>query len=365
MKERFRETDLPADSGEEKRPEESGSGELSGDTGEMLLVDSPEKYRSAEEMTEYGRDVAETTKQNLMAQQGERMGEANLQRLEAHDTRGRVEVLDYQDFHERFPNAQPGVIGLYHNGTVYAVNGHQDMVTHTLTHETAHLCSHKAETFTENGDGSRQHVYASGLLRVETSVDPDGVRHTSVSNRALNEGLTEMYTIRELTSRGDWQAANAYQAYSPQRGYCSRLEGILDPGTLESAYYGGNLDGLRGNVERLTGDPGAFDRISMNLSALDNPEQAEAAREALENDFMAMSEARFAEISAEAGTFDGFGTETAETGGAGEIGGTGGGAAEIGGGDSGTGGDLGTGGDTGSGGDAGDTGGDSGGDDEE
>ena len=270
MKERLRELDVPDDSGEEKRLEQGGSGEISGDTDERLLSSSPEKYKSADEMTEYGRDIAENTKQDLMAQHREQMGEENVKRLEAHDTRGQVEVLDYQAFRDRFPNAQPGVIGLYHDGKVYAVNGHQDMVNHTVTHETTHLCSHKENTFTENQDGSKQHLYASGLLRVETNVDPDGVRHVSVSNRALNEGLTEMYTMRELASRGDWQAANAYQAYSPQRGYCSRLEGILDPGKLEDAYYGGRLDGLKGNVERLTGDPGAFDRISLNLSALDN-----------------------------------------------------------------------------------------------
>ena len=357
MKERLRELDVPDDSGEEKRLEQGGSGEISGDTDERLLSSSPEKYKSADEMTEYGRDIAENTKQDLMAQHREQMGEENVKRLEAHDTRGQVEVLDYREFHDRFPNAQPGVIGLYHDGKVYAVNGHQDMVNHTVTHETTHLCSHKENTFTENQDGSKQCLYASGLLRVETNVDPDGVRHVGVSNRALNEGLTEMYTMRELASRGDWQAANAYQAYSPQRGYCSRLEGILDPGTLEDAYYGGRLDGLKGNVERLTGDPGAFDRISLNLSALDNPEQAAAAREALENDFMAMTEARFAELSGEEGAPAGFGAS--------EI--TGGTAADISSGETGgIGGDLGAGGDTGGrDGDSGDTGGETGNDDDE
>ena len=114
---------------------------------------------------------------------------------------------------------------------------------------------------------------------------------------------------------------------------------------------------MKGNVERLNGDPGAFDRISLNLSALDNPEQAAAAREALENDFMAMTEARFAELSGEEGAPAGFGAS--------EI--TGGTAADIPSGETGgIGGDLGAGGDTGGrDGDSGDTGGETGNDDDE
>lgn len=367
MNEHYRETEQPEkpekedfrDSGEIREGGENGA-------GEEMLAYSPEKYKSASEMTEYGREVAENTKQNLMNRYGEQMGEQNLSRLEAHDTRGKVEVLDYQDFHDRFPSAGSGVIGLYRDGTVYAVNGHQDMVNHTLTHETTHLCSHKETSFRENEDGSRQSLYASGIFRVETTVDPEGSRHVNVSNRAMNEGLTEMYTLRELNSRGDWQAANAYNAYGPQRGFCARLEGILDPGTLEDAYYGGKLDGLKGNMERLTGDPGTFDRISENLSALDNPEQAEAAREALENDYMAMAEARFAELSAENEAAGGAVHSGEVTGSSASLGETGGETLDTGpsaGGFS-AGGELGgpdddTGGDTGgdAGGDAGDTGG--------
>lgn len=306
MKERVRETEQAEEPFEENhnRIETERSWDQPENwKDEENLVYSPEKYRDLPEAKEYGKEVAEQTKQDLINQYGERMGKDNLERLEAHDTRQHVQVLEYEDFHDRFPGKSPGVIGVYHEGTVYAVNGHEDMLNHTVTHETTHLCSHKENTFEQAEDGGKRGVYSSGILRVETQVDPDGTRHTSVSNRAFNEGLTEMYTLRELNSRGDWQAANAYNAYGPARGYCARLEGILDPGKLEDAYYGGQLDGLKGNMERLTGDPGTFERVSENLSALDNPEKADGARAALESDFLAMAEGRAAELetSGEAG----------------------------------------------------------------
>ncbi len=358
MKEQYRETEQPEKKEQERLRESDRSGETrENGAGEEMIGRSYGEYKSAPEMTEYGRKVAENTKQNLMNRYGEQMGEKNLNRLEAHDTRAKIEVLDYRDFHNKFPDASPYVIGRYHNDTVYAVNDSQDKVNHIVTHETTHLCSHKETSFQENEDGSRQSLYASGIFRVETTIDPEGNRHVSVSNRAMNEGLTEMYTLRELNSRGDWQAANSCNCYGPQRGFCAKLEGILDPGTLEDAYYGGKLDGLKGNMERLTGDPGTFDRISENLSALDNPDKADEARAALENDYMAMAEARFAELSAENETA-GFSPTSGETGGEAadggiSIGGLGGETGGNAGGDFGSsGGEIG--GDTG---DAGDTGG--------
>lgn len=354
MNERIRESqEEREDSFEENdniKEKEHASDRLENWKDEENLVYAPEKYRDVQEAQEYCKDVAEQTKENMINQYGERMGKENLDRLEAHDTRQHVQVLEYEDFHNQFPGSAPGVIGLYHEGTVYAVNGHEDMLNHTITHETTHLCSHKEDLFEEREDGSRKGTYSSGLLRVETEVDPDGVRHTSVSNRAFNEGLTEMYTLRELSSRGDWQAANAYNAYGPARGYCARLEGILDAGRLEDAYYGGKLDGLRDNMERLTGDPGTFDRISENFSALDNPEKADGARAALESDFMAMAEGRVAELEAAD-------TGAGETGLGGEISTGGELAGTVGGGETGEAGETGeTGGD--GGGDSGETGGD-------
>ena len=143
------------------------------------------------------------------------------------------------------------------NIEVSALN--QQQMERSTKHETNHFASKNREIIVPEPDKKGYTVYQTVGIRQsswfhsnETGMD---LNFTS-RGRGMNEGLTTMYTNRQLTelSKEKGEAAERQEIYPHAAELCNQLESIVGEDTLKEAYYGGNLQGLEAKVDALAGE---------------------------------------------------------------------------------------------------------------
>ena len=237
-----------------------------------------------------GSEIAEKahfeTKESALKEHGEIMSSSQRSMLESAKTGENLHVVESEDYVARFPDVPFDVVGhCDRNGDIYIKNISPEAVKHISTHETMHLCAYRNRI--ENSyDGSE--ISTSGLR------DFKETRYgelTSV-NTGINEGVTEMYTLKELENRGEIEAANVMHCYAEERMWAERLEEVVGKETVEKAYFGGDRSLLINEFTRLNNnDVNAWNSFSENVDILykhgDRQEMEKASRK-LTNQYFTM-----------------------------------------------------------------------------
>lgn len=142
---------------------------------------------------------------------------------------------------------------------------------HVTTHETMHSLSYQDLKF-EQGNGQWDGVenIDSAYRKARTGIReviydnretlPDGQeKAVSDVNGRLNEGLTEMYTLKEIRDRGD---EPGIAAYTQEVGWAMKLEECAGEDVVSRAYFGGDLEGLRSRIDELGGAEGTWEGLA-------------------------------------------------------------------------------------------------------
>lgn len=214
------------------------------------------------------------TKESVVKQYGEYMTYDRIKEIQSHETLRALKVVAPEEYHEAFPNMPYGVMGHCDNeGNIFVKESTEANIRHITAHETMHLVSEK-ELHIEN-DGI---VYVSGLR--ESKVQGQIV--ISDLDLAVNEGTTEMYTLRELAKQGEDGAAFSVSAYSESRMWMERIEGLLGEKELAKAYFGGRKEELKREFNKLNNnDEAAWGKFSRDIDILEygnDSEKCQAAR---------------------------------------------------------------------------------------
>lgn len=214
------------------------------------------------------------TLEDVRSRYGASIPESQRARMEAGRENAAPRVMSVREYHEQFPGADISVLGHCDSeGRIYLKEGDDGGIRHVTTHETMHFGSYR-EVY---ADPSGETVYRSGLR--ETRVN--GGETVADQGRGLNEGLTELYTLRTLEARGDTEAAQSFRAYPEARGYAAALEDAVGSETLERAYFGGELTPLKQEVCRLNyGDEQAWREFSEDVDTVEYSGDAAETRAA-------------------------------------------------------------------------------------
>jgi len=147
---------------------------------------------------------------------------------------------------------------------------------HTSTHETMHDLSFQNATHLSDSkvlDNGKIATYSrteltSGIHKVDKAekivdgkVETTDIRH---SNRFLNEGLTELYTIEEMNARGEFPH---FDSYSQEVGWALNLRESVGDEVVAQAYFGGDVESLRDKVNGMSNIPDAWDVLNQNIDA--------------------------------------------------------------------------------------------------
>ena len=264
-----------------------------GEAREAKLPETPEQEAEREALS-VSEDAYEETVSHVQKSFGPFIPEAQMERIEAERENGKPELLSAEQYHTRFPEASPAVLGHYDaEGKIWMKEGSPEVVHHVVTHEALHLSSFN-ERVCDAGD---RQVFRSGIR--ELTADGDAVREDR--NRALNEGITELYTMRELQLRGEMTAYRSVSVYPEAQRKAYELQGLVGSECIRRAYFGGELEALQSEVVRLNGgDETAWERYSKNVDILEygtEPEKVAAARQELNAQQAAMWEFKDAEAA--------------------------------------------------------------------
>lgn len=256
---------------------------------EKTEIESPrESHETWSEKS--GSEIAEKahfeTKKSVLNEHGEVMSSSQRSMLESANTRENLHVVESEEYVERFPDVPFDVVGhCDRNGEIYIKNISPEAVKHISTHETIHLCAYR-NRIENNHD--RSEITTSGLR------DFKETRYGEITSRntGINEGVTEMYTLRELKNRGDLEAANAMHCYAEERMWAERLEEVVGKETVEKAYFSGDRRLLISEFNRLNNnDVNAWNAFSENVDVLykngDRQAMEKASRE-LTNQYFTM-----------------------------------------------------------------------------
>lgn len=192
-----------------------------------------------------------------------------------------VQILPYQD--------REGILGSYsyHNGEsrIRVFGKSFDQIERTIRHETNHFLSYNEEIKGENS--SHELIKACGVRRTKLFLDEErGIERISEDeNRGMNEGITTMFTNAQLASL-DYEkgiCASRENGYKSTTELCTSMCGILGEEIVKKAYYGGNLELLRDEVNRKAG-ANVFEVLSKDMDKVtyskDREERIEAMHEA-------------------------------------------------------------------------------------
>jgi hypothetical protein len=258
-------------SSESRELRESNADEV----GKLQKELSPKKEASSAEISAKAYDE---TIRGITSEYGEYLSEDQRVRIDIESEIYKPTVLTPEAYCERFPGSDPNVLGHYDaKGRIYMKEGSTETVTHVATHEALHLTS-----FNEVDDTSREtRTYRSGIR--ETTYDESGLREDH--NRALNEGITEFYAVKEMERRGDELSIEAVSAYPEALKAASELQDIVGEERIRKAYFGGDTEQLKNEVNRLSyDDETAWERFASNVDIIEygtDYEQIQAAKREL------------------------------------------------------------------------------------
>ncbi len=208
-----------------------------------------------------GQEIAEQkhleTKEHVLEHYGYTMTQAQKQRLENPESKNNLKVIPSEEY-SRIYKKPENVKGHYDNEGHIVIREENDVATkHVAVHETMHYASYQENTqcgnLRENRCGLRESTLKDGWVIED-------------KNRAINEGVTEMYTGRELWETGEKEGMNAYPE---SRLWARRMETLVGREKLERAYFGGDLEPLKNEVNRLSKSEDGWERFSGNVNTLE------------------------------------------------------------------------------------------------
>ena len=226
------------------------------------IIDEKSKAKESN-VKEISKETYKNTIEHVTDEFGDIMPETQRVRIDIERKNHLPIVLAPEVYAKRFPEADPAVLGHYDaEGRVFLKEGSPETVTHVTTHEALHLTSYK-----EVDDFNPElKVYQSGIR--ETTYKENRLEEDK--NRALNEGITEMYAMREMMQRGDISSIEAVTAYPEAQRKAYELQEIVGSDVIQKAYFGGDLELLKSEVNRLSfGDETAWNRYSENVDVLE------------------------------------------------------------------------------------------------
>lgn len=157
----------------------------------------------------------------------------------------------------------------------------EEQMERTTNHEINHFMSCNKELIVpQNGGG--HYVYKTvGLRESRYFTSKEGLKSDyETHGRGLNEGLTTLYSNRQLMeiSSEKGLAAQREEIYKEQVELCGMLEKIVGETILKEAYYGGDVEGLKKEIDILGGDK-AFENLrdSMDRTLTRDPVERERA----------------------------------------------------------------------------------------
>ena len=240
--------EISSESSQELSSEVSSSNEASCE----VAVETREVFSSPQEFVE---DCHRQSIEQILETNGKYMSEDDRIRVAYGADNLRVEKYD----------PESGYTGLYFykKGTSNIEVSYidYDQMERTVIHETNHFASKNTETYVSCPEKNGYTVFSNVGTREmswfhssETGADSD---FTS-KGEGLNEGLTTMYTNRQLKELSEEKglAAERQGIYWHSTELCKQLEDIVGEETLKKAYYGGDINGLRERVDELAGENG-------------------------------------------------------------------------------------------------------------
>lgn len=165
----------------------------------------------------------------------------------------------------------------------------KNQLERSAIHETVHCSSFNREIIVPEPSKGGYTVYNTVGTRQASWFKSD--KNGEISNyaekgRGMNEGITTMYTNRELAkvSQERALAAQRQQIYGHATDLCTALEGQVGEAPMKEAFFGGNMKALEDKVNELAGDK-VFDSLRSCLDRAisdDYTERVAATREAQE-----------------------------------------------------------------------------------
>ena len=171
---------------------------------------------------------------------------------------------------------------------IEVVNKNVSQLERTTRHETHHFSSLNREIIVPGKGGYTVHK-TSGVRQLSWFHNNETGEKTYISekNRGLNEGITTMYTNRQLEAVSTEKAQQAARetGYQQSTEICQQLEQIVGKDAVASAYYGGDIKGLEKKVDELGGEK-SFENLSKCAEKVtyskDKGERINAMKEAQE-----------------------------------------------------------------------------------
>lgn len=167
---------------------------------------------------------------------------------------------------------------------------------HTATHETMHDLSYqhvenRIRNSINDSDGSPITIsetrIVSGLQSTEKRVLIENGESSDMgmrrSNRFLNEGITELYTIEEMQARGEFPHFNSY---TQEVGWALNLRDKVGDDLIADAYFGGNVESLENKINSMSSIENAWKELNRNIDAYhctDNQEYKRVYKNAVDS----------------------------------------------------------------------------------
>lgn len=209
----------------------------------------------------------EKTVENISKEMGKYFTSETKKRLKEYDVNEKMNVIPCEEYQQRF-HTEENVLGhCDHEGNIFIKYVEKESIKHISTHETMHLCSNRESI--EDLDGNNT-LYRG--LREDSYKEGEEVK---TIGRGINEGFTELYTIRELENRGEYEALCSFNSYEQGRLWAQRLESFVGKEKVEKAYFGGQTKELIDEFNRMNYDhPRAWENFCRDIDIVEYSENA-------------------------------------------------------------------------------------------
>ena len=255
------------------------------DGDEKTDINVPERSDQAKNVKGYPRkkalvDAAATrTKDSILDKYGNYISDDQKERIGKEIVPSKYEVYNERYFlntklQDIPPDERANILGFHevkNHEIALKDNDDKDELQHVTTHETMHSLSYQGHLY-EQGNGKWDEIEMLGYrgeksrtgireITYQNTEIPGSVEKklASDANLGLNEGLTEMYTLREIRERGE---EPGIAAYTKEVGWAMKLEECVGQETMGKAYFGGDLPALKAKVDELGGAPGTWESLS-------------------------------------------------------------------------------------------------------
>lgn len=227
------------------------------------------EYYEAKSGQEIAEECHDITKKDMIRENGKYMSQDQIARLESHETKSNLHVVSEADYRKEFPKIPESVLGHCDpEGIIYIKDLSREGIEHVSTHETMHLCSHRNDYINEIDE----RVIETGLRHQRIAESGNG-GHIEDSNRAINEGFTEMYTLKELRNQREMdgrEVQDSLLAYRESQQWASRMEYLLGKDVVKDAYYGEGYENMVKEFNRLNGgNPNAWSEFSRDVDIVE------------------------------------------------------------------------------------------------